>query len=398
MEHDAPGPSPYPEHPDLRDIAEAMETAGMLFEIVDARFRCVYSSKEWAGILEASDDEARRQIGRSAIVRVLREDAEIIRVSTDSGTAWFTHNAPIMRRYLDPADPDFEEIFDSTAPYAADIEPAESVPRAWYDRVGFPDNLRFRRSMLGDQHQVQLRISDDEGHFIGVVFLYRGMVPESLLQRLGRGDPQLFERMDRVSEPGRRTAAILFADLEASGVLSRHLSSRGYFELIRDLTDLIDTSVIAHDGITGKHAGDGGSALFLAADFEGSESGAARAAIETARAIRDGSDQLGPEDVEVKVNVGVHWGATLMVGQVATSGRLEVTALGDQMNEGARIEAAATGGAILASKDLVERLDATDAQATGIDPDAIAYTTLGELDGASDKAIRDAGTIAVTPI
>ena len=204
--------------------------------------------------------------------------------------------------------------------------------------------------------------------------------------------------MDRVSEPGRRTAAILFADLEASGVLSRHLSSRGYFELIRDLTDLIDTSVIARDGITGKHAGDGGSALFLAADFDSSESGAARAAIETARAIRDGSEQLGPEDVEVKVNIGVHWGATLMVGQVATRGRLDVTALGDQMNEGARIEAAATGGAILASKDLVERLDEADAKATGIDPDAIAYSTLGELDGASDKAIRDAGTIAVTPI
>ena len=397
MEDGAPGPTPYPENPDLRDIAEAMESAGMLFEICDARFRLVYFSSEWARITEVSADEASRQIGQSGIVRVLREDAEIIRVSRDSGTAWFSHNAPIMRRYLDPTDDDFEEIFDSTAPYAADIEPIEKAPRAWYDRVAFPTNLRFRRTMLGDQNQVQLRISDDEGRFIGVVFLYRGILPESLMQRLGRGDPQLFERMDRVSEPGRRTAAILFADLEASGVLSRHLSSRGYFDLIRTLTDLIDTSVIAHDGITGKHAGDGGSALFLAADFD-SESGAARAAIETGRAIRDGSGQLGPEDVEVKVNVGVHWGATLMVGQVATSGRLEVTALGDQMNEGARIEAAATGGAILASKDLVERLDADDAKATGIDPDAIAYTTLGELAGASDKAVRDAGTIAVTPI
>ena len=398
MADDAPGPTPYPENPDLRDIAEAMESAGMLFEICDARFRLVYFSSEWARITEVSADEAARQIGQSGIVRVLREDAEIIRVSRDSGTAWFAHNAPIMRRYLDPADPDFEEIFDSTAPYAADIEPAESAPRAWYDRVAFPTNLRFRRTMLGDQNQVQLRISDDEGRFIGVVFLYRGILPESLMQRLGRGDPQLYERMDRVSEPGRRTAAILFADLEASGVLSRHLSSRGYFELIRDLTDLIDTSVIAHDGIPGKHAGDGGSALFIAADFDSSESGAARAAIETARAIRDGSGELGPDDVDVTVNVGVHWGATLTIGQVATTGRLEVTALGDQMNEGARIEDAATGGAILASKDLVERLDPDDAKATGIDPDAIAYTTLGELDGASDKAVRDAGTIAVTPI
>ncbi len=90
----------------------------------------------------------------------------------------------------------------------------------------------------------------------------------------------------------------------------------------------------------------------------------------------------------VKLNIGLHWGATLMVGQVATRGRLEVTALGDQMNEGARIEAAAKDGAILASKDLIERLDSADAETTGLDLDALAYKPLGELDGASDKAIR----------
>ena len=61
-------------------------------------------------------------------------------------------------------------------------------------------------------------------------------------------------------------------------------------------------------------------------------------------------------------------------------------------------EAAAKGGAILASKDLVERLDTADAQATGLDPDALAYTPLAELDGVSDKAIRDAGAIPVTAI
>ncbi len=374
-----------------------MEAADMLFEIYDARFRCVYLSSQRSILTETSREEALRHIGRSPIIGVLTEDAEIMRVSRESGTAWFLHNAPIMRRFLDPEDADFEEIFGSTAPFAAEIEPVEPLPHAWYDRVAFPPNLRFRRSMLGDQHQVQLRINDNEGDFIGVVFLFRGMLPETLLNRLGRGDPKLFQRMDRVSEPGRRQAAILFADLESSGVHSRHLSSRGYFDLIRCLTDLIDTAVVAHDGITGKHAGDGGSALFVAADFD-SESAAARAAIETARAIREGSEQLGPEEVAVKVNVGLHWGATLMIGQVATSGRLEVTALGDQMNEGARIEAAATGGAILASKDLLERLDAADSEAAGIDPHTIAYTTISELDGASDKAIRDAGTIAVTPI
>ena len=87
-----------------------------------------------------------------------------------------------------------------------------------------------------------------------------------------------------------------------------------------------------------------------------------------------------------------------MVGQVSTGGRLEVTALGDQMNECARIQSAASEGSILASKELIERLDTDDALSTGIDSDAIAYTPLAELVGVSDKAIRDAGAISVADI
>ncbi len=133
-------------------------------------------------------------------------------------------------------------------PWAQRVEPADPVPPAWHDRVAFLPELRFRQTMLGDQHQIQMPINDDGGRFIGVLYLYRGTIRESLLQRLSRGDQRLFERMERVSEPRRRPAGILFADLEASGDLSRRVSSRGYFGLIRDLTDLIDSSVIAREG------------------------------------------------------------------------------------------------------------------------------------------------------
>jgi class 3 adenylate cyclase len=50
-----------------------------------------------------------------------------------------------------------------------------------------------------------------------------------------------------------------------------------------------------------------------------------------------------------------------------TSGRAEVAALGDEVNEAARIEACASGGRALASKALVERLDPPDAAALGLD-------------------------------
>lgn len=103
------------------------------------------------------------------------------------------------------------------------------------------------------------------------------------------------------------------------------MSSRAYFGIIRSLVELVDGNVANARGIVGKHAGDGASALFLA-EHAGSESAAAAGAIRAARAIRDGASALGPDDVDVRVNVGLHWGATILVGQVATRSRLEVTA------------------------------------------------------------------------
>lgn len=389
--------SPLPEHPELRQFAVAMESAGLSGDIVDARWRTVFISSELARLAGVPPQDVSRYYGES-MIRRHHEHPETWGVTEESGVMWWRQTVPIMRHYLSPEDSDYEAVFAPLCDAATRAEPVPVAPRAWQQSYEFlPDNP-FGRSLRAEMRFIEWRVTDDSGTFIGAVRLIRATLPDSLLSRLGRGDPRLFERMNRVSEPGRRPAGILFADLEASGALSRRLSSRGYFDLISGLTDLIDSSVIARDGIVGKHAGDGGSALFLVADFDGSESAAARAAIEAARAIRDGADRIGPEEISVKLNIGLHWGATLMVGQLATRGRLEVTALGDQMNEGARIEAAATHGAILASKDVIERLDAADARAIDLDPDALVYTPLGELDGASAKAIRDAGAIPVTSI
>ena len=57
------------------------------------------------------------------------------------------------------------------------------------------------------------------------------------------------------------------------------------------------------------------------------------------------------------------------MGQVVTGGRLEVTALGDEMNECARIQATARDGSVLATKALLEQLAPAESEAVGIDPD-----------------------------
>ena len=95
---------------------------------------------------------------------------------------------------------------------------------------------------------------------------------------------------------------------------------------------------------------------------------------------------------------GLHWGATLYMGRILTAGRSEVTALGDEANEAARIEACATGGRALASKSLIERLNRADADALGLDTGHTTYTPLADLSTATDKARRDAPSIAVCEV
>jgi class 3 adenylate cyclase len=359
----------------------------------------VFISSEEARITGIEPGDVGCFYGKSLVRRQL-EDPEVWATTDDSSRDWWRLNVPIMRAYLDPEhDPDlFDDVFSELRDAAARVQPADLPPRAWSSTHAFPDHPGLRTSWLGDVTFTDFRINADNGEFVGVVRLSHGDLPDSLLLRLARGDRRMYERMQQVADPARRSAAIVFADLESSGDLSRRLSSRSYFELIRGLTDLIDSHVIEHGGIVGKHAGVGASALFLVEQLNGSESDAAAAAIRAARAIRDGAGKLGVGEVEVRVNVGAHWGATLMVGQVATGGRLEVTALGDAMNEAARIENAATEGAVLASKHLIERLDPDAARAFDLDLDTLAYTPLAELESSSDKAVRDAGSIPVAAI
>lgn len=388
---------PLPEHPELRAIAEAMEAARISGEICDAQWRLVFISSEEARIVGADPGEVGRFYGKGLPRRQL-EDAQYWATTDASSRDWWDLNVPIMRHYLNPESPTFDEVFGPLARAAARVEPTTSPPRAWSSTHQFPDVEGLRTSWLGDVTFVDVRINADDGSLLGVMRLSTGDVADSLLLRLARGDQEMYERMAAVSEPARRSASILFADLEASGELSRRLSSAAYFELVRSLTDLIDENVIAEGGIVGKHAGDGSSALFLSEQLDGSEARAASAAVRAGRGIRDGAVDLGAGELGARVNVGLHWGATLMVGQVATAGRLEVTALGDEMNEAARIQDVAKKGAVLASKYLLERLDESDAQELGLDLDKISYSTVGALASPDGKATRDAGTIPVAQI
>jgi class 3 adenylate cyclase len=244
-----------------------------------------------------------------------------------------------------------------------------------------------------------VRLHDDTGRFAGTALTYKPAASMTVLGTIaGAGDLRHFERMQSVAKPARRPAAILFADLEASSPLARRLSTASYFALGRRLVRAADQCIIDAGGLVGRHIGDGVCAFFLA-ETAGSESAAARASIAAARALRGTLTEvaersgLAPEDVVLRF--GLHWGSRLYVGQITTGGRSEVNALGDEVNETARIEACASGGRALASKDLMERLEPGDAAALGLDPDRVTYTPLGDLGTATEKARRDAPAIVV---
>jgi class 3 adenylate cyclase len=245
-------------------------------------------------------------------------------------------------------------------------------------------------------------VRDATGTVVGTVLLTKPAVEMNTIAMLcAAGDLEHLERMRQLAELHRRPAAVLFADLEGSAQLSRQLPTEQYFTLIRRITRATDQCIIDGGGLVGRHVGDG-VAAFFAAETAASESAAARACIVAARAIQAAMTDIAERSELdlglVALRAGLHWGATLHIGSIITPGRTEVTALGDEVNETARIEACATGGRALASKNLIERLDRSDATALAIDPKHITYTQLGDLATTTDKARRDAPAVAVYDI
>jgi class 3 adenylate cyclase len=382
----------------LDDVVAELEGTRWAFEVIDSSWRLHHISAELRQLLMDAKEHESVPVGEHFVAS--RYHPVYGMVTDASRRRRLRKNVPFMLH----ADPTAAERLSSMLPpehleEVIGLEPAPAPPR-WTADVEFDG-----REFTGKLHYVGECIHDDAGDIIGYLIFYGPSLPARTLGLLTRGDANMFERMASLAEPGRRQAAILFAALDDSTALSRRLPSAVYFELIRRLVAEMDEVVVTRRGLVGKHTGDGVTAFFLA-DDHGSRSAAARLAIETAREIEkvaervgrstDAGRLLGPDGW--RLNVGIHWGSTVYIGQIATGGRLEVAALGDEFNEALRLQQTAVDGAALASKALLERLDASDAAALGIDPDAMTYTTIAELPSAGVKAIRDAGTVAVTDV
>ena len=394
-------------HPELAAIAEDLEGMHVAGAITDTEWRLVWLSTEMK-VLLGEHDEGKLGYGNHIFDNWCSATWRDT-ITEDSEQNSFVTSFPYIA-YETPGG--IEKIIEIVAKHdrsleewghvdLADLTPRQPPP-VWgtvieYVQPGFkPVDVRA----------IFIRLHGSGGEHLGTLQLYGSALPARILALVARGDESMFTRMSQLVDPGRRQAAVLFADLQESGVLSRRLPSAAYFKLISAVTDAMDQAVIEHVGIVGKHAGDGLTAFFLADDL-GSSSAAAHAAICAARNIsvvaHTAAKKVGEETGlveagDLRVNIGVHWGGTLYMGQLVTGGRLEVTALGDAVNECARIQESARDGDALASKSLIEHLTAAHASDLGLDQDGLVYRSISEMAHASEKAKRDAGSIPVTPI
>ena len=380
----------------LNSVIEELEATRWAAHLTDDEWTLVWVSSELQALLGTQDPEE-LGVGRHLLDALLR-DAWRDSITEESELPQFQRLLPMMvadtpggRDALKAMVPDFAKA------WLDGIDPTP-VPPIWTSVIEFlQEGLPPARARVLD-----VRLGS-ESERVGGLRLYGSDLPAHVLALVGRGDESMFERMARIFEPRQRQAAILFADLEASGALSRRFSSETFFDLIREMTTRVDERVISKKGVVGKHAGDGVTAFFVAEDL-GSPSAAARTAIEAglslsalAEEIEEGRrDALG--EAGLQLNIGLHWGDRLYMGQVVTGGRIEVTALGDEVNECARIEQTAKEGQILASKNLIERMDDEDAGALDMRPGQITYRTISDLGYPSEKAVRDAGGIAVVDL
>lgn len=161
----------------------------------------------------------------------------------------------------------------------------------------------------------------------------------SLLGEIGLSALQVWDSISaQGADRGKRELTILFTDLVDFSDWSLRAGDTMAVELLRDVGAAIEPPVTAHDGVVVKRLGDG---LMAAFDDPG---GAVAAALEA----RDGLAEVEADGYRPELRAGIHIGHPRRIGG---------DYLGTDVNIAARVAEAASGGEVLVSDAVRERLD-----------------------------------------
>jgi adenylate cyclase len=161
----------------------------------------------------------------------------------------------------------------------------------------------------------------------------------SLLGEIGLSALQVWDSISaQGADRGQRELAILFTDLVDFSDWSLRAGDTMAVELLRDVGAAIEPAVTAHGGVVVKRLGDG-----LMAAFE-DPAGAVAAALEA----RDAIAEVEADGYRPQLRAGIHIGHPRRIGG---------DYLGTDVNIAARVAEAASGGEVLVSDTVCERLD-----------------------------------------
>ncbi len=164
-----------------------------------------------------------------------------------------------------------------------------------------------------------------------------------------------------------RQITILFSDIRGFTTLSEKRTPQQVVELLNRYFTLQVEVVFRHGGSLDKFIGDCIMAFWGAPlDDPDHARHAVEAALEMAEVLQRFKHELGEQDAEFDVGIGIHTGPAV-VGLIGSEQRREYTAIGDTVNLGSRIEGLTKGvSRILVSRETMEACgDAFEFQSYG---------------------------------
>lgn len=192
---------------------------------------------------------------------------------------------------------------------------------------------------------VYVRANSDDEEIRQFLFNRRKVINELLGQRM----------------PSMVSLCVLVADIQDSVKISAELPPSEYFELINQLWKTLANSFEKHQGIHGKHSGDGFLYYFIKKPGSNYILDAIHCALELREKIAAFSNEWKIRKKwlnDLYLNIGINEGKEFF-GSIRTS-VIEYTALGDTINYAGRLSDFARFGSIWTTKNLLNKLSSEE--------------------------------------
>lgn len=198
----------------------------------------------------------------------------------------------------------------------------------------------------------------------GIFFVY---IPAEeplaqFLEILSSSRENVIKDLLRQRMPSLVSLCALVADLQDSVKISAELPPAEYFELINGLWKRVNGCFEKYGGISGKHSGDGILHYFIKKPGENYIMDALRCALEIREITKEFSNEWRAKKGwlnDLYLNMGINEGKEYF-GTIQSSSNIEFTALGDSINYTGRLSDLARFGAILATKNVINKVKAEE--------------------------------------